>query len=585
MKHFWEDEEEHKEPKKVSSLGIVKQLFFDRLDQSKIFPYPRPPLEEKERIDLFCHKLRLFGEKHIDPIAIDRHSKIPMEVINGLAKLGMLGLSVPQKYGGLGMPLTAFCKALEVISQRCSSTAAFLTAHQSIGYKAILLYGTPEQKEKWLPPIAKGECIAAFALTEANAGSDPNAVETKAIYDQEKNVFYLTGRKQWITNGSFAKVLTVMAKVEIDTSHDKKHRLTAFIVTPDMPGFKVIESSQDKFGMRGIQSSILEFNNMEVPVENVLGKLGDGLKIVLSVHNYGRIAIGASCTGPAKLLVDHVFKYARDRFQFKKPLSNFELVKEKLAKLTAFAYAIDAVTFFTAGKVDAGEKDFMLEAAIVKVFSTETLCWMIFETMQIFGGKAMFTDMPYELMMRDCRPNMIVDGSNDVMRQFISTIGIKDVEHSLKDFLTALKSPFALKEKMGEGFSQLIKLIWPVKIEVYSPLLQKEAKMCAKEIHRFGKAIIKLLIHYGDHVADNQLDLERIAIAVINIYTTLTVLSKVDGDLERVHGKAELLGHDIETAKFYCQYALKKAQSHLSALFDPQDKDASRLSDLLNQDL
>ncbi len=585
MSYDSEFQEIKKEPKFIESFSFVKQLFFGRFDTSKIFPFPRPSLEEKERTDLFCHKLRQFSEAHIDPIAIDREAKIPDEVIEGLAKHGMFGLSIPQNYGGLGMSLTTYCKALEVLSQRCGSIAAFLTAHQSIGYKAILLFGTPEQKQKWLPAIAKGEVIASFALTEPNAGSDPGSIETKAIYDPEKNVFYLTGKKQWVTNGSIAKVLTVMAKTEIDVAKGHQKGITAFIVTPDIPGFKVTEPAQDKVGMRGAASTNLEFDNMEVPAENMLGKLGEGLKIALTVLNYGRITIGAICAGPAKILVDDAFKYARERHQFQKPLSSFPLVKNKLSMLAALAYAIDAVTYLTAGKVDVGEKDFMLEAAIVKIFSTEALWKMIFETMQILGGKAMFTDKPYELMMRDYRLSMIIEGSNDVMRMFIAIKGTKEVSNYFNEFLESLKRPFLAKINMKEGYKCLTQLFWPSKIEISSSLLQQEAKILSSEVRRFGRGVMKLLWRHGNHVIDKQLDLEHIANAAIYIYTSAAVLSKMDTEIERVHGKQELLGRDIEVGKFFCNYALKQARVYLNALFDPQDKAAELLSDHILEDL
>lgn len=585
MPHDSEPKEKKVEKKKIESLSFVKQLFFGKLDVSKVFPFPRLPLEEKERIDLFCHKLRQFSEAHIDPTTIDRQSKIPPEVIEGLAKYGMFGLSIPQSYGGLGLSFTAYCKALEVLSQRCASTAAFLTAHQSIGYKAILLFGSPEQKQKWLPAIAKGEVIASFALTEPKAGSDAGGVETKAVYDPERNVFYLTGKKQWITNGSMAKVLTVMASTDIDASVSHHESITAFIVTPDMPGFKITEAAQEKVGIRGIASSSLEFDHMEVPAENMLGKLGEGLKIALSVLDYGRITIGASCVGPAKVLVDDAFKYAHDRYQFQKPLSSFPLVKYKLSMLAAFAYAIDAVTYLAAGKVDRGEKDFMLEAAIVKVFSTEALWWMIFETMQIFGGKAMFTDRPYERMMRDCRPSMIVEGSNDVMRLFISTKGIKEVSVHFNEFLESLKNPLSSKAKMREFYRYITELFWPTSIEISSSLLQKEAKTLEREVRRFGRGVMRLLWHYGDHASEKQLDLERIATAAICLYTSIAVLSKVDTEIERVHGKIELLGQDLEIGQFFCRYALNKARIHLQSLFEKQDNAAEALSDRIVEDL
>ncbi len=585
MQHISDNQEEKKIEKHIESLSFAKQLFFGRFDQSKIFPYPRVSLEEKERIDLFCHKLRQFSEAHIDPVAIDQQSRIPEEVIQGLAKLGMLALSVPQKFGGLGMSLTSYCKALEVLSQRCESTAAFLTAHQSIGYKAILLFGTEAQKEKWLPQIAQGDVIAAFALTEPQAGSDVQSIETKAVYDSTKNVFYISGKKQWITNGSFAKVFTVMAKIEIVPSEKNEQGITAFIVTPDMPGFKIVAAGQDKVGMRGIQSSLLEFDHMEVPAENMLGKPGEGLKVALSVLNYGRITIGATCAGPAKILVDNAFKYSRERYQFQKPLSSFALVKNKLSKLAALAYAIDAVTYLTAGKVDAGEKDFMLEAAIVKVFSTESLWWMIYETMQIFGGKSMFTDQPYELMMRDCRPSMVVEGSNDVMRMFLSLTGIREVGQSFNEFLESMKSPLTSKAKVQKGIKHMFGLIWPSGIEMYSSLLNNEAKMLSRAVRKLGRSVIQFLLHDGNHISEKQMDLDRIATAAIAIYTSSAVLSKINSDLERTQGKIELLGHDIETAKFYCRYALRNARDQLNSLFDTQDRAAEHLSDLLIKDL
>lgn len=569
----------------IESLGLVKQLFLGRIDPQKLFPYPRPSLEEKERTDLFCHKLRQFCESHIDPHLIDKQSIIPQEVIEGLAKHGMLGLSVPQNFGGVGMSFTAYCKALEVVSQRCGSTSAFITAHQSIGFKALLLYGTPEQKNRWLPLIAKGEAIAAFALTEENAGSDANGVETKAVYDPQKNVFYLTGKKQWITNGSFAKVLTVMAKTEMDTPKGKQQRVTAFIVTPDMPGFKITHAALDKVGLRGIQSTSLDFDHMEVPAENMLGKLGEGLKVALSVLNYGRTSIGAGCVGPAKILCDDAFKYAIERRQFDQPLSSFALVKQKLTMLAALTYAMDAVTYFTAGKIDGGEKDFMIEAAIVKVFSTESLWKMLFDTMQIFGGKSMFTDKPYEMMMRDCRPGMIVEGSNEVMHLFIAMTGIKEVSKRLEEYKDAFKNPFAAGEKIQSSLQYLRRLYWPSNVEVYSPLIQKEAKFLSKKVAQFGRSIIRLILKYGEKLIDRQQDLERISQAAINLYTTCAVLSKLDSELDRVHGKVELLGRDIETGQFYCHYALKNVEKILASLFDPQDKASSILADHLLEDL
>jgi alkylation response protein AidB-like acyl-CoA dehydrogenase len=560
--------------------GFIKQLFLGHLDQSKIFPFPRVSLEEKEKIDLFCHKLRQFCETAIDPVAIDEKSYIPEEVIQGLGKLGMLGLTIPVEYGGLGFGLTGYCKAIEILSQRCSSTAAFVTAHQSIGFKAILLYGTAEQKQKWLPPIAKGEYIASFALTEENAGSDANGVETKAEYDPEKNVFYLTGRKQWITNGAFAKILTVMAKVEVDGPKGKKSEMTAFIVTPDMPGFSVVTPNLDKVGIRGIQNATLEFNRMEVPAENLLGKLGEGLRIALSVLNYGRVTIGAGCTGTAKILTDQALKHAHDRKQFSKPLSDFELVKEKISLLAALTYAMDAVTYLTAGRVDSNEKDFMLEAALVKVFATESLWHMIFETMQIFGGRSMFTEKPYGLMMRDCRPSMVVEGSNDVMRLFVALKGFKDASKDFENFSILFQD----YDHFNKRWIYFKNLMFNQTLEIYSPLLKTQTKQVSVLVKRLGRAVLKCAIKYRGEVADRQLDLNRLAKVAMYIYTMSAVISKLDSDLEKSHENLHLLGNDVDIVKYYCAFAYSKSNQLIRQLFSKNDQLVKTLSEQLIED-
>ena len=284
----------------------------------------------------------------------------------------------------------AYCNASELLSRHCGSTALFVNAHQSVGLKAILLFGTEEQKKRWLPALAKGDEIAAFSLTEPNAGSDAAGIETKAIYDPKERVYRITGNKQWTTNGSIAKVLTVMAKTPIETSFGIEEKITAFIVTPEMKGFEVVDPSLEKVGMRGTKTSNLRFSNMAVPEENILGPKGKGLKVCLTVLDYGRTTFGATCTGAAKYLLQRAISHAKTRHQFKRPLSSFPLIKKKLAKMAALTQAMDATTYLTAGLLDKGQSDIMLEASILKVFASEALWKIVYETMQIFGGRSFF---------------------------------------------------------------------------------------------------------------------------------------------------------------------------------------------------
>ena len=306
------------EKKKIS---FAKQLFFGVYDQSLVSPYPDPSLEEKAQVDRYLEELKRYVEDKIDPIAIDKTATIPREVINGLGALGLLSLTIPKKYGGLGMSQYAYCRSMEIIAARCGSTALFINAHQSVGLKALLLFGTQEQRERWLPQLSQGKSLAAFSLTEPNAGSDAAGIETKAIFDEKKNIYKITGKKQWTTNGSIADILTVMAR-----TGDK---ITAFLVTPDMPGFKVTASALDKVGMRGSTTSNLSFENVEVPAANILGPIGGGLKVCLTVLDYGRTTFGATCTGIAKDLVGRAREHALNRYQFKRPLISFALVKKR----------------------------------------------------------------------------------------------------------------------------------------------------------------------------------------------------------------------------------------------------------------
>src|SRR5690606_29210149 len=251
------------------------------------------------------------------------------------------------------------------------------------------------------PKSATGEWISAFALTEPEAGSDAANVQTRAEPTPDGRGYVLNGEKRWITNGGIAQVLTLMARTPVPGSSETK--ITAFIVTPDMPGFEVVEKRMEKCGVRGTATSRLAFHDMFVPRENILGQLGKGLKIALTVLDFGRTTFGASCTGAAKFCVEHALRHTLTRKQFSQPLAEFGLVQEKLAHMQAGTYAMEACTYQTAALIDSGEGDFMLETAMLKVFSTEMLWKIIHDTFQLYGGKAYFTDEPWERMMRDHR--------------------------------------------------------------------------------------------------------------------------------------------------------------------------------------
>lgn len=541
--------------------SFAKMLYFGKLDASRAFPFPSPP----EDITPLLEKLKHFADSRIDAAAIDRSREIPPHVINGLADLGILGMTVPKEYGGLGMSQTSYCKVTEMLARYCLSTALWVNVHQSIGLKSILLFGTDEQKEMWLKPLAQGKFTAAFSLTEPNAGSDAGGVETTAVFDSKKNVYRLNGLKQWTTNGGIARVLTVMAK----TSVGAEEKVTAFLVTPKMPGFRVRTKALEKVGMRGTWTANLALENCLVPAENVLGEKGKGLRVALTVLDYGRITFGSTCTGMTRFCVEKAYEHANSRIQFGRPLSSFPMVKKKLAKMSAYLYAMDAATYLTAGLLDSGDHDIMLEAAILKVFASEKSWEVLYDTMQIFGGRSFFTDRPFERLMRDARLNMIGEGSNEVLQVFIAAVGLREVGLAMK---TEMKS-------FGKFWKQIRKMMTAPSVPVESQELASEAARLGQGIRNFARAVFKVLGRYREEVVAKQLICDRIATAVTSLYTTAAVLSKCDFELKA--GRKD----NLSVAKLYCTLAMDEFDEALKGLSKNRDAFLEAVSDEMSRKL
>jgi alkylation response protein AidB-like acyl-CoA dehydrogenase len=537
--------------------SFAKGLYAGIFDAKRVFPFPEPTAEQQKALDEYNAKLNAWMDENLDADAIDRNVEIPDSVVKGLGELGLLSCTIEKEYGGIEFTQHQYCKAVEEVARRCASTALFINAHQSIGMKAFLLYGTQKQKDTWLRKLSTGECLAAFALTEPEAGSDAGGVQTRAVYNKEKDVWVINGEKRWITNGGIADVLTLMARTEID-GQDK---ISAFIVTPDMPGFEVVEVAMEKVGMRGTKTARLKFTDMEVPNENILGKPGRGLHVALHVLDFGRTTFGATCTGSAKFCVEQAIERAKTRYQFKQPIGNFELVKEKIAKMAAYTYAIDAMTQLTAGLVDRGEEDYMLETAILKVFASDHQWQILYDTMQIWGGASFFNDQPFERMMRDARLNTIGEGSNDVLSQFIGLVGMRDVGMKFKDVADSIKSPtLGIGKMLGLGKDALRKYFVTPDVPVKSEKLKQEANKLGELVQQFGLTVQRLIVQYKEDILDNQLELNRIAIAAMNIYGMSAVLGKLDAKLAR----NECDDTELATGKFYCELALQDIESNLN---------------------
>src|ERR1700716_4376474 len=392
------------------ALGFAKGLFLGHFVADWVMPYPRMPAAQQTELDKSMAELRQFLDADLDPAEIDRQADIPRKVIDGLGRVGVLGMTAPAEYGGHGFSQMANCRILEEIGRRCASTSVFVNAHHSIGIRALLLFGTQEQKRKWLPKLVTGEHLGAFALTEEQAGSDAANVQMQAQPSEDGSHYILNGEKRYITNAAIAQVLTVMARTPVPGSD--KTAITAFLVTPDMPGFEMLEARMPKLGIRGTATGRFALRDVRVPKENILGPFGKGLRVALTVLDFGRTTFGACCTGAAKTCLQAASRHAKTRVQFKQTLAEFDLVKKKIARIAADAYAMEAMTTTTASLIDRGLEDYMIETAMLKVFTTERLWDGINDAFQIHGGSAYFTGSPLERMLRDARINQIGEGSN-----------------------------------------------------------------------------------------------------------------------------------------------------------------------------
>src|SRR5262249_21805598 len=262
------------------ALGFTKGLFQGHFVADWVMPYPSIHEAQQTELDETLKELREVLDDHLDPAEVDRKGDIPREVIDGLGRVGVLGMTAPAEYGGRGFTQMANCKILEEIGRRCASTSVFVNAHHSIGIRALLLFGTHEQKQKWLPKLCTGEWLGAFALTEKEAGSDAANVQTTATPSEDGSHYILNGEKRYITNTAIAQVLTVMARTPVP-GRPGKDAITAFLVTPEMPGFELINGRMEKVGIRGTATGQFALRNVKVPKENILGPLGKGLKVAL----------------------------------------------------------------------------------------------------------------------------------------------------------------------------------------------------------------------------------------------------------------------------------------------------------------
>ncbi|MCX6173189.1 MAG: acyl-CoA dehydrogenase family protein [Ignavibacteriales bacterium] len=353
---------------------------------------------------------RDFVNNEIKPIAakIDAEEKIPKELIKKLGELGFLGVVFPEEYGGGGFGEVGYCLMQEEIARGCMSTATFIGAHQSIGSNVIYIGGTEEQKLKYLTPLARGEKIGAFCLTEAQAGSDSFNVKTRAHL--EGNEWVINGEKLWITNGGIADIVSVFARTN--------KGISAFIVETETPGFSA-GPPEKKMGIKGSTTNAITFDNVRIPKENLIGTDGRGFILAMKTLNAGRLGLGAACLGAAKELLEMSTQYAKQRKQFDQSISNFQAIQFMLSEMATLLYAMESMVYRTAIDYDE-KKDVNRQSAIVKIFCSESLDKIADHAVQIHGGMGYSRELPIERFYRDSRINRIFEGTTEIQKGIIA---------------------------------------------------------------------------------------------------------------------------------------------------------------------
>jgi alkylation response protein AidB-like acyl-CoA dehydrogenase len=363
------------------------------------------------------HLIREFAETEVAPVAaeFDREHRVPREIMRKLGEIGLLGVCFPQEYGGMGAGEIGYCILMEELGRVCTSTATNVGAHIGIGAMAIHLDGTPEQKEKYLTPLARGEKIAAFGLTEPNAGSDAANVHTRAV--REGDSYILDGGKVFITNGGYADVITVMAAT--DPSLGAHGGITAFIVETDWRGFSVARE-EDKMGIRGTSTAELVFEELRVPQENVLGKVGEGFVPFMKSLDMGRLTLGAAGLGGAEAALDWAIRWAKTRKQFGVELAHKQSVQWVIANMATEIEALRSLVYRVGWMVDTGQP-FTQYAAMCKLYGSEVASRAIDMALQIHGGLGLSRDFPIERFFRDARIAEIFEGTNEIQRIVVAS--------------------------------------------------------------------------------------------------------------------------------------------------------------------
>lgn len=564
--------------------SIVANFFYGEIDESSVFPFPHFTEEQTEMAKEMTSAVSKFAEGQVDSEKFDETCEIPEEVIQGCAELGLMGLAVEEKFGGMELDYSLYARVFSEVAGIDGSLATMLGAHQSIGYRALINEGTEEQKNKWLPDLATGQKIAAFCLTEPGSGSDAYSIKTKAVKNED-GTFTITGQKLWITNGGRADFYTVFCKTDHEKDGKQVEKISCFAVEKGTEGLSFGEK-ENKMGIRASETRAVYLDKVIIPAENMIGEPGKGFKIAMNVLNSGRLSLGSGCVGGMKNIIGLAVEHAKNRKQFGSPISEFGLIQEKIADMNARCYAVESVVYLTTANMTKGMSDYSLESAICKVFGSESL-WTVVDTgLQIAAGNGYMREYPYERIMRDARINLIFEGTNEILRCLIALSGMKGPSESLKelgkisDVSKVLQDPIKSLGVLTDFAKRRINNMFNSRALTQAhELLADESENFSELLSSFAIQVENTLIKYGKNIIGNEYPQGRIAQIAIELYVQLAVISRTTSILKMDNVDQDHKDYVLGLAKLSLKDSRSRAMASMKSMAKNQDKVVKETSD------
>ena len=544
--------------------SFMKPLFQGGVSDQSVFPFPSLSRANENRLNPILDGVRRLFSAKVDAAKLDDEATISGGLRSDLAALGLFGLLIPEASGGSGLSATAYARVIQEVASHDASIARLLGAHQALGVNALLAFGTDAQRALYLPRLASGELLAAFALPEQGAGSDASAIQTRA--EPVPGGFDLHGSKTWVTNGGYAGLFTVFARTS-PAEEGAKPKITAFLVERSLG----VTSGEEgvKLGMRASSTTTVAFDHVPLSSSAVLGEVGRGFMVAMEVLNRARLGLASGCVGVAQRLIKLCVERCTSRRAFNRPIGEFGLVKDKIASMMAETFALESMTYLTTGLIDGGATDFSVESAICKVFASEALLRVTDHAAQIAGSASYSGNEPYERILRDARANLLLEGTNETLRCFIALSGMQGPGKELEEVARAMREPikgfgllsdFALrKARTALGRERLGRA---------HPLLAYGTLIFDEQAAALARNVDRVLRKHGKNIAEMQFTQKRVADVAIDLYAIVAVLSRTTRAIER-QGE-EGARRELDLTQIFIASAHRRLRE-TSASFDDND--------------